>query len=273
MPRPHIHIASIDDPRLEVYRDVRDRDLAGRHGVFMLEGHVVLDAALTRGPVALRSVLVSDRRVAAETALLDRVPEAVPVYVLPEAMMFDLVGFPIHRGLLAAGVRPVAPDAAGLLASLRGHPHATVLVLEGLTNHDNVGACFRNAAAFGADAVILDGACCDPFYRKAIRVSAGHVLSVPWAREATMSSVMDALEAEGYLSLALALAPDAGALDDRWRPAPRLALLLGTEGAGLSPAIQARASARVVIPMASGVDSLNVSVAGAVGLFATRWKE
>lgn len=261
-------IDDMNDARLEPYRNVRDRDLVGRRDRFILEGKVVLEAALTRGRFPIESVLVSQKRVGRFEGLLARVPDDVPVYVAPHEVMCAIVGFDIHRGLIAVGRCDEMPSAAELLATLP--ERATVLVIEGLTDHDNVGACFRNAAGFGADAVLLDDRCCVPLYRKSIRVSVGHALSVPFNRREPMASILSALSAEGFERIALSLSRAAEVLDDRRRPAPRLALMLGSEGPGLSAAALEAADRHMYIPMAEGVDSLNVAVAGAVALFALR---
>lgn len=263
-------IEALDDARLAPYRAVRDRDLARSEGAFMLEGRVVLGAALT-SPAGhrLRSVLVSGKRVERDAELLEQVPDTVPIYAVEQALMEAVVGFAIHRGLLAAAERPPARSPEDVLAEL-GQGPATVLVLEGLTNHDNVGACFRNAAAFGVDAVLLDGLCCDPLYRKAVRVSVGHVLRVPYGQAASSVALADALDAAGFASVALCLSPRATPLEALSGLGGRVALWLGTEGPGLRAETLARLERHVCIPMASGVDSLNVATAGAVGLYALR---
>ncbi|MEO1272586.1 MAG: RNA methyltransferase, partial [Myxococcota bacterium] len=180
------------------------------------------------------------------------------------------VGFPIHRGLLALGARPPeALSVEALLAGLASEEPATVLVVEGLTNTDNMGACFRNAAALGAQAMLLDSTCCDPLYRRAIRVSAGCALTVPFGRAPSVE-LLQALKRHGFYTVALALDPDALLLESCHRPAPRLAILLGSEGSGLRPKTVEGADCCMTIPMASGIDSLNVATAGAVALFALR---
>lgn len=263
-----IEIADLDDPRLAPYRMVRERDLAGRQGLFIAEGKVVLDALLRHGRYPLLSVLVAGPRRTGLTGLLSRVPGEVPIYVVPQQAMERLTGFPIHRGLLAAGQRLPLPSAAGLLAALPPGP-ATVLVLEGLTNHDNTGACFRNAAAFGVQALLLDPTCCDPLYRKSIRVSAGQALALPYSQGDPLAVMLAALRDHGFSLVALTLAPSAKKLTPGFpRPAPRLALILGSEGPGLSAAACAAADVQLTIPMAPGVDSLNVATAAAVALFA-----
>ena len=265
-----IEVGDAADPRLEVYRMVRDRDMAGRRGAFMIEGRVVLEALLRRGRYPLRSVLVSEKRLGGLESLLASLPEEVPVYVLDHEAMVGLVGFNIHRGLMAEGERRPEPSAAQVLGGLSGGGRR-VLVLEGLTNADNVGASFRNAAAFGADAVLLDETCCDPLYRKSIRVSAGCVLGVPFSRREPIQALYGALRAASFTIAALGLGERSVSLGrglDLGGAGQRLAIVLGTEGHGLSPQAVAGADLHLRIPMAEGVDSLNVAVAGAVALFA-----
>lgn len=259
------------DVRLELYRNVRDRDLAGREKTFMAEGRVVLEALLSRGRHPLRSLMVSRRRVPALLPVLVQVPPAVPIYVTPHEVMLEVAGFNIHRGLLALGERGAAASMSvdGLLSSLEGE-RQTVLALEGLTDVDNVGACFRNAAALGADVVLLDGRCCDPLYRKAIRVSAGHALGVPWARGGVGAGWVREMQASGFCVAALCLSERAQPLIPGRRPSERLALVLGTEGSGLSEETLEAADVHLSIPMTPGVDSLNVAVAGAIALYSVR---
>ena len=182
---PQVAIDRRDDPRIAAYLDVRERDLRGHDGCFLAEGDVVVATALAHGR-PLRSILISARRVAASAALLAQVPAEVPIYVASQEVMDAVVGFPIHRGLLAVGERGRDRTPAELVAGLG--PRATVLVVVGVTNHDNLGGLFRNAAAFGVDAVLLDAATCDPLYRKALRVSVGGTLVVPFARAPTAAT-------------------------------------------------------------------------------------
>jgi tRNA G18 (ribose-2'-O)-methylase SpoU len=194
----------------------------------------------------------------------------VPLYVAPKSVMSAVAGFDLHRGCLALG-EPSAllslPSA--LEAATRSK---TVLVLEAIANHDNVGASFRNARGFGVGAIFLDPRCADPLYRKAIRVSMGATLTVPFARMADWPGDLSKLEASGF-SLA-ALTPRADAIDlvelarGSGAPPSKIALVLGTEGEGLSSEVLERAHYRWRIPMAEGADSLNVAVASAVALFA-----
>jgi len=253
-------IASIDDPRVADYREVRERDLVGRAGRFIAEGEVVV-RVLARSPFAgrVRSLFVArPRRALAEEVA----PPGVPIYVADEALLSAVVGFSIHRGVLACGeIGPaLAPEA--LIARAR-----RLVVLEAITNHDNVGGIFRNAAAFGVDGVLIDPATCDPLYRKAIRVSVGGALLVPFARVPSVAALLPALHAAGVQTIALTPAADAVPID-RVPPADRRALLLGTEGRGLDGATLAAATVRATIPMAAGFDSLNVATTSGIALYA-----
>ena len=240
---------------------MRERDLVGRQGRFIVEGEVTLRAMLSgRARFGLESVLLAPGREALADGIAEG-PEAPPIYVAPRGVMEAITGFPIHRGVLAVGLRgaPCAPDA---LIPPPPAP-ALVLALVGLTNHDNVGGLLRNAAAFGADAVLLDPETCDPLYRKAIRVSAGAALTQPFARIAGADDWL-AL-AERHALAPLALTPRGGEDLRALAPPPRCLLLLGAEGPGLPPALLARARG-IRIAMAPGFDSLNVATAGGIAL-------
>ena len=177
-----IPIDDPEDPRVAAFRDIRERDLVGRQGRFIAEGEVVL-RCLARSPRhRTAALLIAQQRIAAQAALIGAFAQDTPVYAAGQAVMDAIVGFPIHRGLLALGERAPEPTAAEALASLAGRPDALVLALFGIANHDNMGGLLRNAAAFGVDMVLLDPTCCDPLYRKAIRVSVGGALLVPFAR-------------------------------------------------------------------------------------------
>jgi tRNA G18 (ribose-2'-O)-methylase SpoU len=241
---------------------VRERDLAGREGGFIAEGEVVL-RVLLGGASRFRpaSLLIAENRLARLAPLLAELLPEVPVYVAGQAVMDTIAGFPIHRGILAHGLRAEPTGAKALLESLP--PCALALVLVGLSNHDNVGGVFRNAAAFGVDAVLLDAGCCDPLYRKAIRVSVGASLTVPFARLGEDEDPLATLAATGFTALALTPA-GAQPVSEAARP-DRAALLLGAEGPGLPEAILKRART-LRIPMKPGWDSLNVAAASAVVL-------
>ncbi|PZQ19113.1 MAG: RNA methyltransferase [Ancylobacter novellus] len=263
MPIP-LPVTDPDDPRIAAYRAVRERDVVGRGERFVAEGEVVLRLLL--GPRCrheVESVLVLDRRLPALVELLAPLADDVPLYAASQEVMDAVVGFHIHRGVLAIGRRAPAPDAAALLASLP--ERALVLALVGIANHDNVGALFRNAAAFGAHAVLLDGSSCDPLYRKAIRVSVGASLITPFARGGSGEAMLDALDGAGFETLALS--PSGAAELGHMVRAPRTSLMLGAEGPGLPADLMARAKT-VRIDMAAGFDSLNVATTGAVALYA-----
>jgi tRNA G18 (ribose-2'-O)-methylase SpoU len=243
-----------DDPRVAAYRDVRERDLVGREGLFIAEGETVLRTMLAASRHPPVSLLIDAKRIAALTPLIETLPPDTPVYAAGQAVMDAITGFHIHRGILALGRRTPEPTAEALLESCG--PRALVVVLFGLSNHDNMGGVFRNAAAFGADAVLLDANCCDPLYRKAIRVSVGAALVTPFARMARGTDVVGMLERHGFE--ALALSPSGTDLLSKLKRPARAAVLLGTEGEGLSPDVLIR-TRTVRIPMASGMDSLNVA--------------
>lgn len=256
-------IVRIDDPddrRLEPYRAVRERDLVGRGGLFIAEGRVVLEKAVRAMPEALDSVLVAAHRLDGLTEILAGVPEATPVYAVGQPAMDALVGFPIHRGVLAVGRRPER-DAGTLLASLPRQ--ALVVGAVGVANHDNMGGIFRNAAAFGAAAVLLDETCCDPLYRKAIRVSVGAVLSTPFARAGSAAAMADLLQQHGFE--VVALSPRGGLELHELTPPPRTAVLFGAEGPGLPQSLLDRVRT-VRIAMAGGFDSLNVATTSGIVL-------
>ena len=248
------------DPRIEDYRAVRERDLVGRNGRFIAEGVVVLEKLIAAGRHPIRSVLVAQKRLAPLRALIEALPETVPVYAATQSVMDEIVGFPMHRGVLAAGER-AEPAADDLLARLPDR--ALVVGLCGIANHDNIGGLFRNAAAFGADAVLLDTGCCDPLYRKAIRVSVGAALTLPFARLRPEHDVLHTLAAAGFE--VIALSPGGTATLDQLGAAPRQAVLLGAEGSGLPAELLARART-VRIPMAGDFDSLNVATASGIVL-------
>jgi tRNA G18 (ribose-2'-O)-methylase SpoU len=257
----HIPIDDPADPRIEPYRAVRERDLAGRQDRFIAEGEVVLRVLLGRSRFTVESLLIAENRIAAVQDLLSAVPDGVPVYVAGRDVMDAVVGFPIHRGVLAVGHRATIPSAADLLASLP--ERALVVGLIGIANHDNVGGIFRNAAAFGVAAVLADGATCDPLYRKAIRVSVGGALIVPFGRAETSGAMLDALQGAGFETLALS--PAGRETLSSVERAPRTALLLGAEGPGLPEDILVR-TRTVTIPMAGDFDSLNVATTSGIAL-------
>lgn len=259
-----VPISTIDDPRVAAYADVRDRDLRGREDAFIVESENVVRVLLERGRYRVRSLLLEERRLNKLGDAIASLGDDVPVYVMPQGAMDALVGFPIHRGILAVADRGRPPLPAELT---RPEGSRLLLGLLGLSNHDNVGGIFRSAAAFGVDGVLIDPVTCDPLYRKAVRVSVGGALVLPFARCASEAALLDELFAAGYEVIALTPRGDTEVSD---LPASstttsRRALLVGAEGPGLSESVLSR-TRRVRIAMGGEMDSLNVSVACAIAL-------
>ena len=281
---------------------IREKDLTSGHGGrFIVEGKVTLETLLTRSRFRVESLFLCETRLEPLADILEHVPDDVPVYVAPQDVMDAVAGFPMHRGVLACGVKGEVPAPTQYFAAKDPHlssplqgeerrtatPHmrtvlppergeleggqSTLLMLSDLSNHDNVGACFRNAAAFGADAVLLDGQCCAPLYRKAIRVSSGASLWLPFAHGGSGAEMVQAAQDAGYTVWAMTPRADAALITAL--PVPdRLAILLGAEGPGLPDDLIA-ACTPVRIPMSAGFDSVNVATAGAIALahaFAAR---
>lgn len=258
----------IDDPadlRLEAYRDIRERDLVGRRGLFVAEGETVLRVLAGQDRFRPASVLIAAKRLDKLQPILGGLAADVPVYLASQPVLDGIVGFELHRGILAIAEKPPPRTAEDLLAGLPAS--AMVMALVGISNHDNMGGLFRNAAGFGVDAALLDPTCCDPFYRKAIRVSVGGVLRVPFARVGEDEDLIGLLERHGFTPVALS--PSGETPLSRLPPMSRPALLLGAEGPGLPAATLARCRT-VSIPMAPGFDSLNVAVAAGIALHQLR---
>jgi tRNA G18 (ribose-2'-O)-methylase SpoU len=258
-------IVDIADPRLKPFMALRERDLVGRQGHFIAEGEVVVRTLLRTqaetNRFVIETILVSARVAAQGRVWFDSVPAGKRLVSAPDDIIETASGFHVHRGILALARRRDPPTLAGLLAGLP--PRALVVVCVGIANHDNMGGIFRNAAAFGADAVLCDATCCDPLYRKAIRVSVGGVFRVPFVREGDAGAVIDGLTAGGFD--ALALSPAGAAAIEAASMGGRLALVLGAEGPGLPDPILARVrTARIA--MAPGFDSLNVAVSAGIAL-------
>jgi tRNA G18 (ribose-2'-O)-methylase SpoU len=261
-----IAIEDADDPRIAEFRDIRERDMTGREGRFIAEGTVVLrllaQAHASQREFAAEKVLLLRNRVAGLAEIITAFPADVPIYVADAAVLDGIVGFHLHRGVLALGRRVTEDDFRDLIDALPRS--ALVLVGCGISNHDNVGSMFRNAAAFGADALLLDETSCDPLYRKALRVSVGSVLTTPYRRQGAAVNMLGALADSGFAIWSLS---PRGKTDIRAiRPSERAALVVGTEGEGLPEAIlSAFGSAR--ISQAPGLDSLNVATATGIALF------
>jgi len=259
-----------DDPRLVELTRLTDAQaraaIEAEHGCFVAEGLLALEAAL-RSAHPVRSVLVSEPKLARVEALLAEAGRPdVEVFVGAPTLLEAVTGFPIHRGVVASVGRLPAPEPGALLRGAR-----RALVVEAVNDHENLGALFRNAAAFGVDAVLLDPRCADPLYRRSVRVSLGHVLHVPWTRVSPLDGCLPELSAAGLVTLALTPAGESSLHDvAARRRGERLAWVVGAEGPGLDPATLAAADERVRVPIADGVDSLNVATAAAVAL-ALSW--
>lgn len=259
-----------DDERLADYVALTDVALRRRtepeRGLYIAESEKVIRRALAAGHRP-RSFLMARRRLEDLADVVEQAEaDGIPVFVGEHDVIEQLTGFHLHRGALAAMHRPELPALSSLLEDAR-----RVLVLEDVVDHTNVGAVFRSAAALGVDAVLVTPRCADPLYRRSIRVSMGTVFQVPWTRIAPWPAAIADLQQQGFTVATLALADDAVSLDDLAADPPeRLALVLGTEGDGLSHHTLAAADLTVTIPMAGGVDSLNVAAAGAVAAWALR---
>ena len=259
-----------DDARLVDYVGLTDVALRRRtepeRGLYIAESEKVIRRALAAGHRP-RSYLMGERWLTDLGDLVARAEEdGIPVFVGEPEVIEALTGFHLHRGALAAMQRPALPTVARVLEGAR-----RVLVLEDIVDHTNVGAVFRSAAALGVDAVLVTPRCADPLYRRAIRVSMGTVFQVPWTRIEPWPGAVAHLRDLGFTTAALALRDDSVGLDDLAADPPeRLALVLGTEGDGLSRRTLAEVDVTVRIPMLGGVDSLNVAAAGAVAAWALR---
>jgi tRNA G18 (ribose-2'-O)-methylase SpoU len=260
-----IRIDAAADERLADYAALTDAALRKRyeheHGVLIAEGpNPVRELVASRYPV--RSVLIAEERLEGMADVLDRVE--APVYVVDRALLYEVVRFKLHQGVIGCGGRLPLTDPAEVLAGAR-----RVAVLEGLGDHENLGTLFRSARGLGVDAVVLGPGCADPLYRRSVRVSMGHVLHLPHARAADLDTVFAALEAAGVRTVALTPSSDAVDLRDVEVAADdRVAVLLGAEGPGLSTDAIGRAHVRARIPMHHGVDSLNVATAAAIAFHA-----
>ena len=262
---PIERIDDAGDPRLADYRDLTDvalrRVLEPAGGLYIAESAKVIRRAVAAGHRP-RSILVQEKWLDDAAS----VAGDAPVYVVTDAVAERLTGYAVHRGALAAMHRPALPPVAEVVAGAR-----TVLILEDVVDHTNVGAAFRAAAGLGADAVLVTPRCADPLYRRSVRVSMGTVFQVPWTRLPEWPEAGGVLHDAGLHVAALALADDAVPLDVFVASRPdRVALLMGAEGDGLSRRALAAADTVVTIPMAGGVDSLNVAAAAAVALWALR---
>jgi tRNA G18 (ribose-2'-O)-methylase SpoU len=259
-------IDSADDPRVAAYRGVRDGELLRSHGLFVAEGRYVVRRVVEDGRYRVQSMLVNDAAWRELQVTIADLGETVPIFVGDANALAEIAGYDVHRGCLALVERRTAATAVELIAASR-----SLVILEAVSNADNVGGVFRNAAAFGADGVLLSPTCCDPLYRKAIRTSMGATLRVPFARAGAgdWPAVLTRVRAAGFTIVALTPREPSETLEAfaaRPRPA-RVALIVGTEGAGLTAAVEASADVRVRIPISGDVDSLNLASAVGIALY------
>ncbi len=270
--REIIKITDFGDSRIDPYVRLTGAQLRNKleaeKGIFIAESPTVIEVALNAGLVPV-SLLTDERLLGGEVEkIINRLPESVPVYTASRDVLRGMTGFELTRGALAAFYRPQMPTVRELIES-----GSRIAVLEEIADSTNIGAAFRSAAALGIDAVLITPTCCDPLCRRALRVSMGTVLQVPWTRVGNTPDdwprEMDTLHEMGYKTVAMALSRDTVRIDDpRLKAEPRLAIILGTEGTGLKAETISRASYTAKIPMAHGVDSLNVAAAGAVAFYA-----
>ncbi|HWU21020.1 MAG TPA: RNA methyltransferase [Nocardioides sp.] len=260
-----VEITDPADPRLADYRDLRDvelrKSLEAEHGLFLAEGEKVVRRAVAGG-ASPRSFLLAPRWIEGLRDVLDA--SSAPCFVMSEEIAEQVTGFHVHRGALASLARPALRPLDEVLEGAR-----SILVLEDIVDHTNVGAIFRSGAALGFDAVLLAPRCADPLYRRSIKVAMGAVFSVPWTRLPDWYDALPSLSARGFTTVALTLADDAVPIETAVDGVDRVALVLGSEGHGLSPRWQETADRRAIIPMSRGIDSLNVAAASAVACYVT----
>jgi tRNA G18 (ribose-2'-O)-methylase SpoU len=261
-----IRVDDAGDERLADYRDLRDvtlrKHLEATHGLFLAEGEKVVRRAVEAG-FGVRSFLMAPRWLDGLADVLERTD--APCYVVSEDLAERVTGFHVHRGALASLERVPLPSVADVLAGAR-----TVVVLEDIVDHTNVGAVIRSAAALDVDAVLLSPRCADPLYRRSVKVAMGAVFTLPYARLEDWHDGLRDVARAGFSTVALTLGEDAQPIERAVAGVERLALVLGTEGHGLSRRWEQSADRRAVIPMAAGVDSLNVAAAAAVACYVAR---
>ena len=261
-----VAIDAADDARLADYRDLRDvtlrRSLEAEHGLFLAEGEKVVRRAVEAG-YPVRSFLMAERWLDGLSDVLETTD--APCFVVTEDLAEAVTGFHVHRGALASLERTPLPSVASVLAGAR-----TVVVLEDVVDHTNVGAILRCAAALGVDAVLLSPRCADPLYRRSVKVAMGSVFSVPWTRLDDWHAAPSLLAEHGFTTVAMALGDDAAPLEEAVAGLEKVALLMGSEGPGLTPHWRGSADRRAMIDMAAGVDSLNVAAATAVACYVLR---
>jgi tRNA G18 (ribose-2'-O)-methylase SpoU len=260
---PFVRIDAADDPRVADYQGASEPALVRSRGLFIAEGRLVVARIIGDGRHGVRSLLLNEAALRALQPALELLVPTVPIFVCRAAQLAHLTGVDFHRGCLALVERPPATPLTDLLRGTH-----TLVVLEGVANPDNVGGVFRNAAAFGVDAVILSSTCCDPLYRKAVRTSMGATLRVPFARVDAWADALEEIRASHFTIVALTPRCGSETIDaflSRGRP-ERVALLVGAEGTGLTSGAEAAADHRVRIPIRAEIDSLNLAVATGIAL-------
>ena len=259
----YVEVTDPADPRLADYRDLRDvqlrQSVEAEHGLFLAEGEKVVRRAVEAG-FPVRSFLMAPRWLDGLSDLMERTE--APCFVVSEQLAEQVTGFHVHRGALASLARTPLPSVEEVLADAR-----TVVVCEDIVDHTNVGAIFRSAAALGVDAVLLAPRCADPLYRRSVKVAMGAVFALPWTRLPDWYDALPDLERRGFATVALTLAEDAVPLERAVSGLDKLALVLGSEGHGLSERWERSSGRRAVIEMAPGIDSLNVAAATAVACY------
>ncbi|MDJ0788780.1 MAG: RNA methyltransferase [Myxococcota bacterium] len=265
-----IRVPDVSDARIAEYRDVRDGPLLAERGLFVAESRLVVQRLLAEARFVVRSLLVSEAAFEALRGDLHGLPAGTPCYVGTPRLLSKVAGYHVHHGCLAL-VEAAAPADPRALMQQAARPGGRLLVLEGLSDPDNVGGVFRNALGFGVDAVLLSPTGCDPLYRKAVRVSTGATLRIPFARLVDWPRALSELRELGFLLLAATVSEDARdvrAVSAGLAPERPVALLLGAEFSGLSPAAIAQCDHEVTVPTRRGFDSLNVATASGILLFA-----
>ncbi|WP_142416563.1 TrmH family RNA methyltransferase [Bartonella massiliensis] len=260
----NLDITTIDktnDPRLKNYHNIREKDLVGRQQHFVAEGKITLSALLHSKEFSALSLLVVEKRLPGLLPLLEKTQPLCPIYCVPQKVIDNITGFHVHRGILSIGKRKTLLSLQSFLQNLP--EKALILVLCGISNHDNMGSIFRNAASFASHGIIVDKTSCDPLYRKSIRVSAGAALKVPYTQNADINDILAALNDENFHLYALS--PSASHTLKQANKTKRMALIFGTEGDGL-PLHILQQSKTLRIPMTTGFDSLNVATVSGIAL-------
>jgi tRNA G18 (ribose-2'-O)-methylase SpoU len=260
---PAVHLDDLSDPRLEEYRELTDpvaRADREADQFFMIEGPTAIERAIA-SPYALRSVLLTDSKWERHRSVLE--PLQIPIYVVSAELLEAVTGFRLHRGMIASGTRLHVPDLPTAIATVPRPERFTAVLTEGLNDPENLGAIARTCRAFGVDQLWMDPTCIDPLYRRTVRVSMGEILHLPVARSENWPADLSEIRAADIE--VVALTPDRDA-EDLWDAefSSRICLMVGAEGPGISAAALAQAQRKVRIPIASGVDSLNVGAATAV---------